>query len=809
MTRPLTVLSTLALALFSLVAAALALQPAALAETGPAAAVWEINTCTERSLDDALASAVDGDTIWLHCWTGPSSKPVTVTLLTRKTIDKSLTISGTHSAGRTNRLSGGDARQLFDVTASKTLTLAHIVLQDGHAPFPGGCIMVNGSLVAIDTIIARCRTDTLNGGAIMARSGAVVTLQNSDLISNTAGGSGGGLYATGATVTISGGRIEKNTAGLSGGGLYLTATVPSVTGATIEGNQAQHDGGGIYNSKGSLTLAGSALLGNHAADSGGGLWNNGVLNMQHVAFIGNDAGDSGAGLYGVGGAIEAGTNLTFTNNSAGNYGGGLSLSGGAGTYAVLTDVLVSGNSAFAAGGFGETAQGAVSLHRATIISNSAENIGGGLATWSGAIEISDSTVLSNTVSGPSGHGGGLWVGSTVITVSQSTISGNATPGANGNGAGLYVSATTTLSMFDSQMTGNRAGDPSRGGGLYMFGGVAHLGNVVASGNRAGSPGEGGGLYLQEVTAVITGLTARDNDGGGEGGGIFARLGDLTLRDSRISGNAARYNGGGMYLEYGAVTLERVIVADHVSGTDYGAGIGCMDCEGIWQDLTISGNVADAECGGLYTHQATLQIHRSLFDRNAAGNGGGMCEAFGDVSLTNATFSANHAVLAGGGIYAEPGAAITLTNVTMKGNAAGAGGAVWIGTNSSNQVHLKNTVLADSPTGGNCGGRAPDSAGFSLSTDFTCALAEAAPYSNRNGVAAGLTPLAWLGGQTLVHLPKLDSLLVDMIQGPDFPATDQRGYARPIGLAADVGAVERQDFDPAYPPVLFLPLVARQ
>ena len=69
----------------------------------------------------------------------------------------------------------------------------------------------------------------------------------------------------------------------------------------------------------------------------------------------------------------------------------------------------------------------------------------------------------------------------------------------------------------------------------------------------------------------------------------------------------------------------------------------------------------------------------------------------------------------------------------------------------------------------------------------------------NGVAAGLTPLAFVGGPTRVHLPTSGSPLLGwsrLIVGTDFPAADQRGYARPVGLAGDVGAVERQAKRPA-------------
>ena len=68
---------------------------------------------------------------------------------------------------------------------------------------------------------------------------------------------------------------------------------------------------------------------------------------------------------------------------------------------------------------------------------------------------------------------------------------------------------------------------------------------------------------------------------------------------------------------------------------------------------------------------------------------------------------------------------------------------------------------------------------------------------------GLAPLADNGGPTLTHalLPGSSALDAGPDPVPDFPGNDhdQRGpgYARVVGGAADAGAFERQDGDPAF------------
>lgn len=96
--------------------------------------------------------------------------------------------------------------------------------------------------------------------------------------------------------------------------------------------------------------------------------------------------------------------------------------------------------------------------------------------------------------------------------------------------------------------------------------------------------------------------------------------------------------------------------------------------------------------------------------------------------------------------------------------------------------------------------------YSLSSDNTCVLSGA---GDQNGVPARLNLLALVGGLLPMHLPRANSLLVDMVIGSDYPTTDQRGYPRPQGVGADAGAVERQSTDPDLAPILYLPLVTRQ
>jgi fibronectin-binding autotransporter adhesin len=842
MIRIATVAAALMLSLFALAGSTSALQPGATSELAAPAAQIIVDTCSETTLNAALNSAVSGDTIWLRC--SASGAPKTINLSSNKILAKSLTILGTHPSGGFNALDAQFASRIFNVNAGNMLTLTNIVLQDGQASGAsgGGCIYAAGSLVVLTTTFTHCRTQAgsgLSGGAIYA-TGPVVELKNTTLFSNTADGDGGGLYAASLQPTIDGSRIDSNAAGGAGAGLYFTATgytYPMVYDTRILSNKAQGDGGGIYadhsamwlyaslisdnvayGNGGGVNIAagsygevwGSTFVGNDTSGSGtrgGALVNLGDVDLRDSRFTANasyyggaianygamelrrtsldlNAAAYGAGIYNIG-RIDTGTNLTFTGNVAAWNGGGFYGGAPVTNRAAFTDVVFTGNSAVNGHGGGLYAQGnvTVTLHNAS---------------------VTDSNVKHN--------GAGLYAKDSVIKITQSSISGNRVDGTDdySSGGGIYITGTAKLTLSDSQVNDNRIGFLGAGGGVHVYGGSATLHNVTANGNRSTGAAKGGGLYLENTSAAISGLAASGNTGVSFGGGVYARGGLVTIEGGEIRNNAASGYGGGIYMLDGMLTLLGVSVTDHGMGAANGAGIYCYKCQGGFSDVAVSRNVAADSGGGLYAYLSNVMIFRSTFDNNESNYGGGIYNDDTALALTNSTVSANRAASDGGGIYNAAGSTepsvLTMVNVTLKDNHAFRGGALFNFIGSDTHAYITNTVLADSTGGGNCSGKHADSSGYSLSTDLSCQLTGT---GNRNAHPAGLSPLALVGGLTRVHLPRTDSDLVNWIPGSTFPSTDQRGFGRPYGIGADVGSVERQLADPLYPPLLYLPLVARQ
>jgi predicted outer membrane repeat protein len=223
---------------------------------------------------------------------------------------------------------------------------------------------------------------------------------------------------------------------------------------------------------------------------------------------------------------------------------------------------------------------------------------------------------------------------------------------------------------------------------------------------------------------------------------------------------------------------------------------------ILSSTTLRGNTA-SKGAGIYSAGATSLADTTLSGNPASSDGGGIYNSAG-TSLTNVTLSGNSARSSGGGIY-DVGAAL-LRNVTLSGNSAATGSGIFTyDQGPGSYVTLTNTILAYSPTGGNCAGKVIQSAKYSISSDNFCALNGSGNLIRTDPL---LTALGNYGGPTAVHMLKLGSQAIDVVVGTDAPPFDQRGLPRGQGLGHDAGSVERQPNDSSLAPRLSLPYLTR-
>jgi hypothetical protein len=303
----------------------------------------------------------------------------------------------------------------------------------------------------------------------------------------------------------------------------------------------------------------------------------------------------------------------------------------------------------------------------------------------------------------------------------------------------------------------------------------------------------GGRYNTVVTIPKSGtqvtlskVTIRN----GNAGGIY-NSGVLRVIDSILSGNSARFYGGGIYNSGTLLVSDSTLSGNTVSNTCY--------------------NLCPAYGGGIYNIGA-LTINRTTLSENLASArdtnrrsaGGGIFNgAVGTLAINNSTLTGNSAVVAGcssgcgyggGGIYNNRGT-LAINNSTLTGNSATSiGGSIY--TNLGTAI-LQNTIVANSPSGGNCGGTMT-SKGYNLSSDGSCDFDGPGDLNNTD---PKLGKLGNYGGPTQT-IPLLSGSPAIDAGNPTgctdglghLLKTDQRGDPRPNTEdtgGCDMGAYERQ------------------
>jgi Chlamydia polymorphic membrane protein (Chlamydia_PMP) repeat len=135
-----------------------------------------------------------------------------------------------------------------------------------------------------------------------------------------------------------------------------------------------------------------------------------------------------------------------------------------------------------------------------------------------------------------------------LTISACTVSNNSA--IYGDGGGIYNDFGATLTVSNSTVSGNQAGND--GGGIYNYGNLTMTASVVQQ-NRAvygGGIWNGGSATISSST--VSGNLAYGGDSNGYGGGIYA-LGTVSLIASTVTGNNSDGLGAGIY-DQGSVYL---------------------------------------------------------------------------------------------------------------------------------------------------------------------------------------------------------------------------------------------------------------
>lgn len=274
------------------------------------------------SLRAAIAAAASGDTIVFD-----NSLAGQVIVLTSSQLDitKNLTIDGIALASRV-RISGNNARRVFNLSNNASLTLEGVAVINGAAS---------------------------DGAGLNVASGSRLNLSSCLLSGNVASNFGGGVYNVG-TLNVSGCTVTGNQASW-GGGIENRATL-AITDTIFITNTATSGGAGVETFGGTVTVVRSAFINNSAYNgstigSGGGFQSDpgtGNVLLTNVTFSGNrargSADDGGGAIMSYGGTLYL-TNVSMLNNSSASRGGGISTAAGYPTTINFMNSVIYGNTA--------------------------------------------------------------------------------------------------------------------------------------------------------------------------------------------------------------------------------------------------------------------------------------------------------------------------------------------------------------------------------------------------------------------------------------------------------------------------------
>ena len=294
------------------------ISPAAVAITVTTTGDTNDGACDEDcSLREAIAVASSGDTIDFAV-TG-----TIVLNSGQLVIDKSLTIQGPGSENLSISGNNAFRVFLVtdfvpssgDPIPPGKVSISGVTIQDGndHNRKRGGGVLITDGDVEMSGVSIQGNHSDIDGGGIFVEEYARLTIADSSITHNDADRTFGGIGSQGTTEIVN--SVIRNNEADHGGGVGRKggegAVILTISNSVIADNTAGGCGGGILNSVyvGMLVVDKSTVSHNHAGDEGGGLCLYGPSEITNSTISGNTVGvnGQGGGIY-----VSASGQLTMT-----------------------------------------------------------------------------------------------------------------------------------------------------------------------------------------------------------------------------------------------------------------------------------------------------------------------------------------------------------------------------------------------------------------------------------------------------------------------------------------------------------------
>jgi uncharacterized protein DUF5123/centrosomal CEP192-like protein/thrombospondin type 3 repeat protein len=395
-------------------------------------------------------------------------------------------------------------------------------------------------------------------------------------------------------------------------------------------------------------------------------------------------------------------------------------------------------------------------------------------------------VLSVDTTGAGGDGGVL------ITIQNLTIRRGDITGA-GNGGGMDIQTNDGSAAIDGCTIEHNKADNAGGVEFSSSTGDISISNSSFLGNVAGfgtSGDEGAFFATGSGSITLSGNTFEGNAAVDDDGA--ARLNssqDVVLTDNQFIGNTAVDDHGALNIDVagtGTLTMTHNLFLDNSAGD----GQGVMNVQTNSGDLILTRNTFDNNFAGnshgaadLYSNSGGIILTDNLFTNNHVDNGSSgvafIDVVTGDISVTNNTFSGNHAAADGGALSLymndDASTASLFNNIFFNNSAGGDGADVYVNDDGdSNNMGSTATISTN------------DIAGFFSKCQNTGGCTN--HFSNPSNIT--VDPLFVDAANGDFHLSSASPVIdLGTASAPSLPATDIDGDARTIGAAPDLGADE--------------------
>lgn len=508
---------------------------------------------------------------------------------------------------------------------------ANLLGADGHRGV--GLFLDNGTHAVLDNTTVASNTfqtaDYAYGGGAYVSGGSALTLTNSTIERHVApssvDGRGAAIYAADSIVTLDNSHILTNTAGAVGGGIRLypagAGTLNIINGSQLRNNRALTGEGGA------IAAAGNGLV---------------AVNLADVTLWENTAATRGGAIYQSVGTLDFTGGWTLRSNEAGEHGGAIAIAGSADadfsadSYCLVYDNVAKGGS----GGALYLANGdrvdlhAISGARLYIYANAAQMHGGALAA----------------------DNGGYFSAYGQVSLDHNWAT-------TGNGGAIYLSNFSKVWLRDymqvrPEMWDNRA-YAGHGGAIYAEGSpqVRLDGAILGKGDEGNQAqkGSGGAIYLSNCVLTAENSTFEDNRAAVNGGAIAAEASSiLDLHANLVTAlsaqaleevhapDAVNATACDPATRQCSALLGNIADSDGNS-TGYGGAI-YVDNSSLTTDQTYLHHNQAYRGGAIYQTgtAATLEVENSLFYRNSVTEafGAGIRSVGGTLTLRHTTFADN-------------------------------------------------------------------------------------------------------------------------------------------------------------------------